>query len=278
MKEIISCSRRTDIPAFYYEWLQECLGDKKAELINSYNQEKYTVDLSPENVHSIVLWSKNFQHVLKEPKLLNNYNLFFQFTINGYSSFLEPTVPQLHLTIRQMESLCEKYSPDQINWRFDPIIFSKQGENDETEPCEEARFIVFRFLCSHFSSFGIKRCTISHVDLYGKVLERFKEKGFVFKDIDEAAKIESTKKLVAIAKDFGIQLYSCSEPLIEHVDGIQKGHCIDGEILESLFGERASKAKDAGQRKACGCSKSKDIGSYAQVCRHKCLYCYARIA
>ena len=100
----------------------------------------------------------------------------------------------------------------------------------------------------------------------------------MFKDIDEAEKIESTKKLVAIARGNGIQLYSCSEPLIEHVDGIQKGHCIDGEILESLFGERASKAKDSGQRKSCGCSKSKDIGSYTQVCGHKCLYCYARMA
>ena len=32
VKQIISCSRRTDIPAFYYDWLQEVL--KKGEIEN----------------------------------------------------------------------------------------------------------------------------------------------------------------------------------------------------------------------------------------------------
>jgi len=90
--EIISCSRRTDIPAFYYDWLQECLKNKYAVVKNPYNKSTYMVDLSCEKVHSICLWSKSFANVLKDPKYLSLYNLYFQFTITGYSKFLEPNV------------------------------------------------------------------------------------------------------------------------------------------------------------------------------------------
>ncbi|WP_203227611.1 DUF1848 family protein [Calorimonas adulescens] len=77
MLEIISCSRRTDIPAFYYDWLQECLKNKYVMVKNPYNKSTYMVDLSPERVHSICLWSKSFANVLKNPGYLSLYNLFF---------------------------------------------------------------------------------------------------------------------------------------------------------------------------------------------------------
>ena len=45
MKTIISASRRTDIPAFYYDWLQECLKNKEVELSNPmYPEKKYKVN------------------------------------------------------------------------------------------------------------------------------------------------------------------------------------------------------------------------------------------
>ena len=81
--------------------------------------------------------------------------------------------------------------------------------------------------------------------------------------------------MVRIANKYGIQLYSCSSPIIEGVEGVKRGQCVDGVILAELFGERATKAKDQAQRQACGCSKSKDIGQYTQKCSGNCLYCYA---
>ncbi len=44
---------------------------------------------------------------------------------------------------------------------------------------------------------------------------------------------------------------------------------------EDLFGgKNAPYIKDKGQRTACGCIVSKDIGIY-NTCPHLCVYCYA---
>ncbi|HOM03381.1 MAG TPA: DUF1848 domain-containing protein [Acetivibrio sp.] len=278
MLEIISCSRRTDIPAFYYDWLQECLKNKYAMVKNPYNGSTYMVDLSCEKVHSICLWSKSFANVLKDPKYLSLYNLYFQFTITGYSKLLEPNVVDTNEAIRQMEQLAQKYSPQQINWRFDPIIFSIKGEKEPVpDNFERARLQMFETLCKDISSFGVNRCTISFLCLYKKVEQRMKKSGFTYFLPSQQKQIEFVSQLVEIADKYGVTIYTCSNPLIEEVKGVKKSHCIDGPYLEALFGKRASRAKDAGQRKECGCTRSKDIGGYdEQRCKHGCLYCYAR--
>lgn len=278
MLEIISSSRRTDIPAFYYDWLQECLKNKYAVVKNPYNKSTYMVDLSCEKVHSICLWSKSFANVLKDPKYLSLYNLYFQFTITGYSKFLEPNVIDTNEAVRQMEQLAQKYSPRQINWRFDPIIFSAEGEKEPTpDNFERARLKVFENLCKDISSFGVNRCTISFLCLYKKVEQRMKKCNFTYFPPSQQKQIEFVSRLVEIADKYQVTIYTCSSPVIESVPGVKKGHCIDGAYLEELFGKRASRAKDSGQRKECGCTRSKDIGGYDnQSCRHGCVYCYAR--
>ncbi len=278
MLEIISCSRRTDIPTFYYEWLQECLKNEYVMVKNPYNKSTYMVDLSYEKVHSICLWSKSFANVLKDPKFLSLYNLYFQFTITGYSKFLEPNVVDTNEAVSQMEQLARKYSPQQINWRFDPIIFSLKGEKEPTpDNFERARLKVFETLCKDISSFGVNRCTISFLCLYKKVEQRMKKANFTYFPPSQQKQIEFVSQLVEIADKYGVNIYTCSSPLIEGVPGVKKSHCIDGAYLEELFGKRASRAKDAGQRKECGCTRSKDIGGYDdQSCGHGCIYCYAR--
>ena len=54
-----------------------------------------------------------------------------------------------------------------------------------------------------------------------------------------------------------------------------------GQLPEpDLFGtfpalpDKRKELKDKGQRKACGCMISKDIGRY-NTCSHFCVYCYA---
>ena len=274
---IISCSRRTDIPTFYYPWLQENLKRRFVLVQNPYSKETFQVDLSPEKVHSIVLWSKNFGHVIGDPQYLQDYCLYFQFTITGYSRRLEQNVVDTQTAVRQMETLVNRYTPECINWRFDPILLGVDIEKEPTpEKPGKARLKIFESLCRDISSFGVKRCTISFLSLYESVKKRLDKYHICYLDLTEELQQKFAFELAEIASKWGITLYSCANPLIEKVPSIQKGHCIDGRLLEQLFKKPTSHAKDTGQREACGCTKSIDIASYNQYCRHRCLYCYSQ--
>ena len=77
--------------------------------------------------------------------------------------------------------------------------------------------------------------------------------------------------MLAHCKRQGLRLDACC------VEGLPMSRCIDGPALEELHpkGERCSQAKASGQRPLCGCTASKDIGWYSQVCGGGCPYCYA---
>lgn len=279
-KNIISVSRRGDIPTFQYDWLQDCLKAKKLELSNPMFPEKKTiVDLSPENVHAIVLWSKNFKNVLDRPELLDNYNLYFQYTITNYSKFLEPNVPEYKESIKILEGLLKRYRPEQFNIRFDPIIISTKGEiNPTPKKPGFARLIAFEQLCKDLQSLGMDNCrlTTSYLSEYGHVGKNIAKSGLDIVHLDDKLQRLFMERMVEIAKKYNRDIYTCANPIFDGMDGVKKGNCIDGTLLTEIFDGKCTKAKDTGQRKACGCSRSIDIGSYSHEmsCRHKCIYCY----
>ncbi len=282
-KAIISASRRTDIPAFFYAWLQEALAKGLVEIPNPMFPNKvYNVDLNPEKVHSIVLWSKNFHNVLSNPMHLENYNLYFQYTINNYSKLLEPNVPEYKEALSILEGLLKKYKPEQFNIRFDPVIISVKGEvNPTPDMPAKARIMVFEQLCKDLRHLGMEKCrvTTSYLAMYGHVKSQIEKSGLNLVHLDTDKQISLFEQISEVAYKYHISLFSCASPILEQVPGINKGHCIDGELLEKLFGGKVKKTKDNGQRKACGCSYSKEIGIYSKSnngmkCLHGCKYCY----
>lgn len=279
MKSIISASRRTDLPAFYYDWLQSVLDKGQAEVANPrFTHKTYWVDLRPENVHSLVLWSKDFQNVVKNPACLDNYHLYFQYSINNYSRVLEPKVPGYRETLQVLGQMLAKYRPEQFNIRFDPVIISTAGETSiSSDFAGLTRLKRFAELCRDLAVLGMHGCrlTTSYIALYKHVAKRLQERDIDLRHPEGSMLSAFFAKMVEIAEKHGFRLYSCSSPLLENVPGLEKGGCIDGRLLESLFGGRVSKAKDSGQRVACGCTRSTDIGGYRQKCGFDCLYCYA---
>lgn len=275
MKTVISASRRTDIPRWFLDEVIDWFKSGEVQVKNPFNQKLYKVSLKKEDVHSIVWWSKCFSRFLEKHSFFDEgYNQYFQFTINGYSNpdcqFLEPGITtSLDERLDQARMLATIYGPEKINWRFDPIVCWKEGEiiKDNLQD--------YQYLATELARAGITRNTISFACWYGKCMKRAKKRQFKFYEPTIEQRIAIANDIARIARDLGITVYSCCNDDILRDGKIKKSSCIDGALLSRLFGELASIEHDTGQREACGCTKSKDIGSYDMVCKHGCVYCYA---
>lgn len=285
MKTVISASRRTDIPAFYMDWFMGQIQNGFFEVINPYNRKLTIVPATPDKVHTIVLWSKNFGPFIKGGygRKLNDmgYNLFFNFTINSDSARLEPEVPPLKGRLEQLEYLCRRFDARCITWRFDPICFYQTTPEKIRNNLNEFALIADQaFTC------GIRRCITSFMDNYAKIQKRTAAlPNFEFFDPPLESKREI---LLAINRTLTIKkiaLYTCCEKkLLETLPedaGIKPSSCIPNRLLVEIFGGSLSFKQDTGQRvkDGCGCMVSVDIGSYhLHPCYHNCLFCYANPA
>lgn len=268
MKQVISASRRTDMPAWYLDRLIGFTRQGYAEVANPYSGKTSKVDLAPEHVHTLVLWSKNFGPFLREKDIFNVYSLYFLFTINDLPGY-EPSMQPLPERIRQLCELAASYGPERIAWRFDPVICTTNGFVSTVES--------YRAIGSQVAKAGVKRSIFSFLDLYGKVKRRNERIKLNLVDPSDHVRVRFAGELARAAGNLGLELESCSEEL-SPIDGIKPSACIDGRLLSLLSGSSipASVEKDPGQRPACNCTVSRDIGSYQDMpCPSGCVYCYA---
>jgi len=277
MKRVISASRRTDLVAFFPEWLSSVLRDEKARIYGP-SGHTYMVDLNPKNVHTVVLWSKNFSNLLQNrsrlQESLQKYDqLYCHFTITGLGgTFLEQGVPPSSVAISQLEPLIDlAATPERISLRFDPIVFWKEGGELRTN------LHFFEELAPKLCDLGIKDVRISFAQWYNKAKRRATKYRFKYVDPPLEEKKKKANILSQMAKEWNLRLYSCSQNFLAEIPGISPSSCINGNLLQSLHPEKepTSVKKDKSQRAECRCTESVDIGSYTQFCPHSCLYCYA---
>jgi len=239
-------------------------------MVNPFNGQKYFVSLKPEDVTCFVFWSKNFSPFLDNLKIIDNlgYKFYFNYTVTALPSVFEGNVDK-QSAIDSLKQLSKTYSPQHINWRFDPIIISSICDRD-------FYLRAFEELASEFDGL-VERCYFSFVTEYYKVKRNFEvlEKNTGVKIIDRSDdfKIELANELATIAESHGIRMYSCCGDYLTG-EKIQKARCIDGSIIENLFFPGGFPYKEKPTRDQCGCAESTDIGTY-DTCPHGCVYCYA---
>jgi hypothetical protein len=308
-RKIISVSRRTDIPAFYTDWLLNRLQDGFAEYAHPFTGQRFTLSLRPENVSGLVFWSKNFAPLLPHlPIIASQYHFYCHLTITGLPKRIEPNVPPPEETLHQAQTIASLFSPHHLQWRFDPLFLDNEVTAEDT---------IRRFSTLAQALEGsTHRCYTSFVSPYSKVLSRLKQANSTLHQPPLGQKQEIMSKMAEIAAQHGIGLYSCcgddlvtktgSWPATCDLRGaisqasspkpqVSKAHCVDPEILAAIgaplpsldrlpsttLGVNGTVSKVepsdlrlAPTRKQCGCFKSFDIGAY-NTCPHLCLYCYA---
>lgn len=259
---IVSASRRTDIPAWYSGWLMNRLREGFVLIPNPYDAGRLgRAALSPENVDCLVFWTKNPAPMLEKLGEVERmgYQFYFQFTLTPYGPELEPRLPPKRELVRTFWELSRRLSPGRMVWRYDPVLV------DALHPAAWHRE-QFRELCGALHGAAC-RCVFSYIDPYARLKGRFRA--------------PNEKEMLAVAEGFareaaryGLPLFTCAEEIDLSRFGIGHSACVDGELIEKLAGCPLRTAKDPGQRPACGCAASVDIGAY-DTCPGGCAYCYA---
>lgn len=284
---IMSASRSTDIPAFYADWFLERLRAGFSVWVNPFNQERYRVSFA--DTRMIVFWSKNPKPMLErldEVESLGFRQYYFQFTLNDYvAEGLEPNVPPVAERIDTFRRLAGRIGKERIIWRFDPLLLSDS--------------LTVGVLLEKIATIGhelhgaTEKIVFSFADIqtYRKVSKNLS--GTNCREFSSEEKIEFAKGLRDVNLSLGLEMATCAEDIDLSEYGIKHNKCVDDDLMVRLFHDDAKlmdfigaeydmidgwtikkSRKDKGQRKACGCIVSKDIGMY-NTCPHLCRYCYA---
>ncbi|SDF70442.1 DUF1848 domain-containing protein [Sporolituus thermophilus] len=270
---IISASRRTDIPAFYAEWFMNRIRANFCTVVNPFNRTQVShVSLHPRDVDVIVFWTRNARPLLPYLAELSarGYRYYFHYTLTGYPSLLEPYAPSVEQSMANFRELAGRIGADKLIWRYDPILVS-----DITDYEYHRR--NFAGLAARLEGYT-RRVVVSLADEYRKATNNFRKltrQGITVRtDYGGDAFAGLMICFSAIAREHGMEIFSCAEVYDLTPFGIFPGKCIDDKYLRAVFGIQVAAGKDKSQRPACGCVPSKDIGFY-ETCLHGCLYCYA---
>lgn len=272
---IISASRRTDIPAFYTEWLMNRLRAGFCTVPNPFNPRQVSrISLKTEDVDCLVFWTRNpqplLQHLAELDELGHRY--YFLCTLVDYPRPIELATPSVETATATFRALSDRVGPQRVVWRYDPILFSEQtGVSYHLE-----RFAALAELLQGYT----KRVVVSVVDIYRKMSGRLQELAAQGCHVEDERGIEPEEletlltSLVRTARKNGMTITSCAEELELERYGIRPGRCVDGGLISEVFGIDPPTRKDPSQRKTCRCVVSRDIGMY-DSCVCGCQYCYA---
>lgn len=258
---ILNISGRTDIVAFYSDWLIKRLHEGFVDVRNPFN-EKLVNRIFFDDVDLILFCTKNPIPILDKLQYFN-MPILFQVTLTPYKKDIEPNVPSKKEIIESIKKLSKIVGIKNLSVRYDPIFISDKYNI-------EYHIKAFNKLCLLLNGY-IDKIIVSFIDDYKNV--RKNKKIINYKPFTENDYKLIGENFSAIAKQNNIKVQTCFEDrnLVEY--GFVKGECISHELAYRLTG-KTYKNWSARKLKKCNCVQMVDIGAY-NSCKHFCKYCYA---
>lgn len=260
---IIQTGMRTDIPAFYSDWLANRLREGFVLVRNPYNPQSVTrYELNPSVVDMIGFCTKNPKPMLPYMELLKPYGQYWFVKITHYGRNIEPNVPPVSDVIHSFRKLSEIVGVQSIGWRYDPIIL-----NDEWTA--ERHIRAFREMAAALSGFT-HTAVISFIILYEKVKANYPEA----KTVPMKEQIRITEEFVRIGREYNMVIKPCGDSRHLGNTGADCRGCMTVGTFETAIGQNLDVPPNPNNRKECACYLTGDIGAY-NTCAHFCRYCYA---
>lgn len=309
---VVSASRSTDIPAFYSEWFFKRLKKGYSAWANPFNGGKKSY-IAYEDTRFIVFWSKNPRPLLNYIDYLKERGIgcYVQYTLNDYEDEgLERGVPLLEERIETFKLLVDKLGKGAVIWRFDPLILTDKIDidkllqkieyiGDQLQGYTEKLVFSFADILSYRKvKTNLERSHINYIDWTKEQMIKFAEKlvhlnktkewNYILATCGEVIELDGIEHNHCVDDGLMVRFGYKSKELMNFLgaeiinptynlfEGINTAEFPQGAISldNNQFAIINKNNKDKGQRIACGCMKSKDIGEY-NTCPHLCEYCYA---
>ena len=258
---ILNISGRTDVVAFYSEWLINRLNAGFIDVRNPFNP-KMVSRIMIDDVDLLFFCTKNPLPIIDKLKDIKK-KVYFHVTLTAYKKDIEPNLPPKKNIIEAIKKISEKIGKDNIVVRYDPVFI-----NDNYTVNYHIK--AFDKLCEMLDGY-VSKILISFIDDYKNVRNNYnilKCKEFTSEDYKKIGESFSSS-----AKKHNMAVHTCAEVIDLTEYGFIKDECMSKELAFKLTGKIYRKW-NARKNVPCKCIEMVDIGVY-NSCKHFCKYCYA---
>ena len=258
---ILNISGRTDIVAFYSEWLMNRLNEGFIDVRNPFNQ-KLVSRILLEDVDLLFFCTKNPIPIVDKLKDIKN-KTYFHITLTGYQKDIEPGLPPKKDIIEAIKRISSVIGKENLVIRYDPLFINNKYTL-------EYHIKAFNKICTLLEGY-VNKILISFIDNYKNVRNNYNI--LKYRELTEEDYRAIGTSFSCIAKKHNMVVHTCAEDRNLEEYGFIKDECMSKELAFKLTGKKYRKW-NARKNVPCQCVEMADVGVY-NSCLHFCKYCYA---